>query len=204
MELVNLMYKYINKFINSDEVVKELTNIDYSKYSLKEQDIIKKLLQDIKESKENILNEEDEVERERKRKLEELLNIFDKAINKGNIAKDDLEMLKKQKRQLLKDKDEIRDGGKLYETIFELLTKNSLVNKYAKKMNDEELLDFITQYINAPLPPNLSQQDFDDLVKVGIKKDKREALWRLAFNYNRKGIDFSLIDVFSLFLYSFN
>jgi len=32
------------------------------------------------------------------------------------------------------------------------------------------------------------------LVKVGIEEDKREALWRLAFNYNGKNKDFSLIE----------
>lgn len=36
MELVNLMYRYINKFINVDELIKGLENIDLSNYSEEE------------------------------------------------------------------------------------------------------------------------------------------------------------------------
>lgn len=61
-------------------------------------------------------------------------------------------------------------------------------------MNDLELLNFITQYISVSLPPNIDQEKFNDLVKVGIKEDKREALWRLAFNYKMRKMDFILIE----------
>ena len=61
-------------------------------------------------------------------------------------------------------------------------------------MNDLELLNFITQYISVSLPPNIDQEKFNDLVKVGVKEDKREALWRLAFNYNKRKKDFTLIE----------
>ena len=44
-----------------------------------------------------------------------------------------------------------------------------------------------------PNPPHLTQEKFDELVAEGIKNDQREALWRLAFNYNGKNIDFSKI-----------
>lgn len=33
MELVNLMYRYINKFLNSKDLLKELKNLDLTKYS---------------------------------------------------------------------------------------------------------------------------------------------------------------------------
>lgn len=61
-------------------------------------------------------------------------------------------------------------------------------------MNDYELLEFIAQYISVPIPPQIDQEKFNDLVKVGIKNNEREWLWRLAFNYNRKNKDFSLIE----------
>ena len=60
-------------------------------------------------------------------------------------------------------------------------------------MNDLELLEFITQYICMPNTPRITQNKFDSLVMVGIKDNKRESLWRLAFNYNQKGLDFSYI-----------
>ena len=59
--------------------------------------------------------------------------------------------------------------------------------------NKEELLTFITRYISVPLPPPIKQEDFNDLVKVGIKEDNREALWRLAVNYDKK-MNFTLIE----------
>ena len=61
-------------------------------------------------------------------------------------------------------------------------------------MNDEQLLQLITQNISAPFPPEISQEKFNDLVYLAITKDKREALWRLAFNYCGKNKDFSLIE----------
>ena len=86
---------------------------------------------------------------------------------------------------------------KLFEDIFYLMTRNELVCKYAKSMNDKELLEFIAQYILVPLPPPLEQEEFHNLVQAGIEEDKREWLWRLAVNYNHKGFDFSkIVDYF--------
>lgn len=61
-------------------------------------------------------------------------------------------------------------------------------------MRDLELLEFITQYISAPMTPNINQETFDNLVDVGIKEDKREALWRLVFSYNGKNKYFTRIE----------
>lgn len=70
----------------------------------------------------------------------------------------------------------------------------SLVNKnYDKKMNDLELLEFIAQCVCPPMVPNISDETFANLVKIGIKEDKRGALWRLAFNYKGKKKDFTPI-----------
>ena len=197
MDLVNLMYRYINKFINSDELLKELKNIDLSKYSKKEIKEINQLISNVQVIKNNIPNEIDEIENNRISKTDYILDSLKRAKNDLKYNLNDKEaksFVDKQYNRLLKEKENIRDGGELYEGLFELLTKNSLVNKYAKKMNDDELLDFITSYISVPLPPVLTQKEFDDLVRVGIKGDKRESLWRLAFNYNRKKINFFLIE----------
>ena len=61
-------------------------------------------------------------------------------------------------------------------------------------MNDSKLLKFITKYIYVPFPPVLTQEEFNNLVDTGIKENKKESLWRLAFNYNRKNKDFSKIE----------
>ena len=44
MDLVNLMYRYINKFINSDKLIEELKKINLHNYSLEEQEQIKNLI----------------------------------------------------------------------------------------------------------------------------------------------------------------
>lgn len=188
MELVNLMYRYVNRFINSNELIKELKKIDISNYQDKE--VINKLIKDIEEVREKTPNEIDKVEKKRLEQIDHLLDKFKEVNASDEQAK---EFIEKQYNNLLKDKERVRDGGKLYTKIVNLLTNNSVINKSASKMNDKELLTFITRYISVPLPPPIKQEDFNDLVKVGIEEDNREALWRLAVNYDKK-MDFTLIE----------
>lgn len=65
MELVNLMYQYVNRFINSEELFNELNKIDISKYSDEDKKIINKLIDNVKNIRENIPNEIDDVEKNR-------------------------------------------------------------------------------------------------------------------------------------------
>ena len=188
MELVNLMYRYVNRFINSNELIKELKKIDISNYQDKE--VINKLIKDIEEVKEKTPNEIDKVEKKRLEQIDHLLDKFKEVNTSDEQAK---EFIEKQYNNLLKDKERVRDGGKLYTRVANLLTNNSVINKSASEMNDKELLTFITRYISVPLPPPIKQEDFNDLVKVGIEEDNREALWRLAVNYDKK-MDFTLIE----------
>lgn len=190
MELVNLMYRYVNRFINSNELINELKKIDISNYSEKDKKVIDKLIKDIEEVRDKTPNEIDEVEKKRLEQIDYLLDKFKEVNTSDEQAK---EFIEKQYNNLLEDKEKIKDGGKLYTKITDLLTNNSVINKSASKMNDKELLTFITRYISVPLPPPIKQEDFNDLVKVGIKEDNREALWRLAVNYDKK-MDFTLIE----------
>lgn len=193
MELANLMYRYINKFINSKELLKELKKIDLNKYLDKEIDDINQLILNVEKINNNIPNEVDAVEKKRISKIEYFLSIIENTIKNDNSEKTK-EIIERQYDKLTNDKNTVRDGGELYSTLFNLLTRHPLICEYCKKMSDIELLEFITEYISAPLPPVLNQADFNDLVKVGTENDKRESLWRLAFNYNNKNIDFSLIE----------
>lgn len=194
MELVNLMYKYINKFINGNDLLNSLKAIDKNKFSEEEKEIIDKLICDIENIVETVPNEIDEIEKKRIEDLDKILCALKKGKENENNSDEAKEYMNNHYQKLLKEKEIVRDGGKLFNDIFDVMTSNSLIVEYAKKMNDEELLDFITQYISVPLPPKITQDEFDDLVKVGIENDKREKLWRLAFNYNHKNIDFSLIE----------
>lgn len=190
MELVNLMYRYVNRFINSNELINELKKIDISNYSEKDKKVIDKLIKDIEEVRDKTPNEIDEVEKKRLEQIDYLLDKFKEVNTSDEQAK---EFIEKQYNNLLEDKEKARDGGKLYTKIVNLLTNNSVINKSASKMNDKELLTFITRYISVPLPPPIKQEDFNSLVRIGIKEDNREALWRLAVNYDKK-MDFTLIE----------
>ena len=190
MELVNLMYRYVNRFINSNELINELKKIDISNYSEKDKKVIDKLIKDIEEVRDKTPNEIDEVEKKRLEQIDYLLDKFKEVNTSDEQAK---EFIEKQYNNLLEDKEKVRDGGKLYTKIVNLLTNNSVINKSASKMNDKELLTFITRYISVPLPPPIKQEDFNSLVRIGIKEDNREALSRLAVNYDKK-MDFTLIE----------
>lgn len=194
MDLVYLMYDYINKFINIDELLLRLKNIDLSKYSKTEVKQIEELISDVEKIKIEIHNEIDEVEIKRIASVNKSLAFLEEARSKSDVDEESKEFIETHYAKLLKEKDIVKDGGKLYSSIFDLMTNNSIVNKYAGELEDEDLLNFITRYIHVSFPPKISQEAFNDLVKIGIKLDKREALWRLAFNYNQKGKDLTLIE----------
>lgn len=194
MDLVSLMYKYINRFINSDELLESLEELDLNNFTDEEKVSIKKLIDDIKSIKDKIPNEVDEIEKNRIEINEKYVNGIDKILQNNTLENKLKEKFLKIREGLLEDKKKVKDGGKLYESLFTLLADNDLINYYCDLLNDYELLEFIAQYISVPMPPQISQEKFNDLVKVGIENDEREWLWRLAFNYNEKNKDFSLIE----------
>ena len=197
MDLVHLMYRYINRFINSTELLEELLHLNLDSYPLDEKKQVQKLILDIQNINNKISNEVDELEMKRLLKLDKLLDLFDE-VKLDYLDDEEKKLFLKMQKSLFDDKNKDKDSGLLYETVFHLLTNHELICKYARQMNDLELLDFITQYISVPFPPVLTQNDFNELVKVGIKYDEREKLWRLAFNYGSKGMDFSLIEDYFL------
>lgn len=194
MDLVTLMYKYINRFINSDELLKSLEELDLNKFTAEEKISINKLIDDIKIIKEKTENEVDEIEKNRLETIEKYVNGIDRILQNNNLENKLKEKFLKIKQDLMEDKKKVKDGGKLYESIYILLTDNELINHYWDLMNDYELLEFIAKYISVPMPPQITQDKFNDIVNAGIKNDEKEWLWRLALNYSQKNIDFSLIE----------
>lgn len=193
MELVDLMYRYINKFIGCDDLLAEFGNIDLTKYRVEEIASIEKIIRSIEKVCDSVPNECDEIELQRRNHLENLLAMFESTLSKMDVDDENCAFLKEQQARLVKEKSKQRDGGKRYAAIFEILTQNDLIGKYAKAMDTRELLDFITKYISVPVPPNIEQEVFDALVDVGIRDDAREKLWRLASNYEYSSFDFSRI-----------
>lgn len=194
MDLVNIIYRYINRFINSQKLINLLEDIDKTKFSKSEADEIEILLGEVKKVIETVSIEIDQVEIRRMASLNHILENLKKIKTNEKNSKEAKEFAEDRYNSLIKDKEAIRDSGPRYDKLYELLVNNSVHIKYCEKMNELELLEFITQYISAPITPNIDQATFNDLVTAGIKTDKREALWRLAFNYNRKKKDFTGIE----------
>ena len=185
-KLLNICYKFFNRFITADRLIEQLTNMDKSKITKEEQN---KLIEEIKTIAKNVPNEMDEFVIQNKDKTK---NMIDKL---KNIPKDDknFDFLNKYLENLKKDYEKGTDSYERWFKITDCINKNNYFNKVFESLTDYELLEFIAQNISAPFPPNLNQEEFDKLVKVGIEKDEREWLWRLAFNYESRNINFDLI-----------
>ena len=177
MDIVRLWYDYGNRLINSDELLSEL-----NKYDIAE---IKRLIKEIKKIKKAIPNEIDEIERNRLKKLNQALEGL-KKIDKKNISEDDLKLLENTIKNVENEKLIVHDGDELYENILNALNNCHLVSDYLNKMNNEQLFDLITSYINVDTPIKIDAATFADLVAIGIKKGNSELLWRLGFNYTEK------------------
>ena len=185
-ELLNICHKFLNRFINSDELIEELNNIDKKEMSKEEIKKLDKLIMDIKEIIANIPNKIDEYVIGKKKKVNNLIDKFE------TIPKDE-DIINRLLNNLKKDNEKEIDSHERWLAIAQCIDENDYFNTCFDNLSDNELLEFISQYIQVPFPPQLSQEKFEKLVKVGIENDEREWLWRLALNYERRNINFDLI-----------
>lgn len=197
MDLVNMVYEYINKFIDSKELLKKLENMDLSDYPENEKKLIEKLIVDLNKIIETTPNEVDDSETNIQEMGKVFISEIENALATEDLDDEEKEFLTKQLEEVIAEVNKVRDGGKLYDNVADLVSNHELFNEYFDSMNIEELLEFITSYTYVPLPPVLAQDGFDALVNEGVDKDKREALYRLASNYSGRDIDFArIVDYF--------
>lgn len=192
-ELLNICYKFFNRFITADILIEQLTNIDKTNLSKNDIEETNKIISDIKKIADNTPNEVDEYVTKKKETISNLIKKIEQ------IPKDDnnSDFLNRQLDNLKKDYDREMDSHERWFAITDCIDRNDYFTKIFESLTDYELLEFIAQNIQAPFPPNLTQEEFDKLVKVGIEKDEREWLWRLAFNYERSKINFdNIVDYF--------
>lgn len=194
MNTVKLMYLYRNKYINSDELLEELENLDLSNFSQNGIKQIHQLVCDIKKIKDTIPNEVDDYEKQRMKSIDHTIELLETMKKQNDFENCVKEKLKKYDKQLHQAKKQKRDGGKLYETILKLLMGNPMINSNLKKMSDEDLLAFITEHISVPNPLSITKEKFNTLANLAMKQDDRETLWRLAFNYNCQQMDMETIE----------
>ena len=188
-DFLNICYKFLNRFIVCDKLIEQLNNMDKKSLSKKEVNSIDKIIDNIKEISSNHPNIEDEYVIKRKQKIEQLMERI------KNIPKDENneEFLSKELRNLENEYNKEIDSRERWIEVAQYITDNEYFNNCYDNLSKKELLEFITQYIKASYPPKLTNEEFEELVKIGIEDDKREALWRLAFNYEDSGKDFNPI-----------
>ncbi|MBE6157556.1 MAG: hypothetical protein E7160_02060 [Firmicutes bacterium] len=189
IELLNICYKFFNRFITASTLVEELAKIDKKNIPQENVEKIESLIGEIKEVLKNNPNRVDEYVTIKKEKIKNLIEKLDK-IPKAN---DNSKMLEKHIKNLKNDYEKEMDSHERWAAVMSCITKNEYFNNIMDNLTKNELLEFIVQYIQAPLPPHLTQKEFDELSEICIKNDKREWLWRLAFNYSKRNINFDKI-----------
>ena len=194
MNLVNIVYRYVNRYINSEELLTLLKTIDESSFSAEEIIEINKLLDEVENIIRTVPIEIDNEERKRIASINRILSTLEKVKNNKENNQEVLDTVKRQYDNLIREKKKVRDSGPRYIELSKSLTMNKTYISYCQKMNPKELLEFITQYISVPMPPRIDQDLFDEMVEAGIKEDKREALWRLVFNYVGRNKDFARVE----------
>ena len=195
MQLLNISYKYVNRYINAEEFVSMLKGIDKSNLTKKDINETKKFIEDI----ENIIvdnpNEVDELVMKEKEKTKKMLNKLDQI--KNIELNKDSEFLLSIVNNLEHEYDREVDSKDRWLKILDYFKSNKYYTNLCRSLSDYELLEYIAQYIHAKCPPMIDQELFDRLVEVGISKDEREYLWRLAFNYLNSGFNFDkIVDYF--------
>ena len=191
-ELLNICYKYLNRFINASELVNKLSDINIELYSKKDKKEIDKFILGLEKVIRKYPNKEDSFIINEKKKIKELISKFENIPEKVDDKKTK-EYIDKQIKALNKDYERVVDSQDRWIAVSDYITSNKYFNNIFESLTDYEMLEFIAQYISAPFTPNFTQEEFDRLVNVGIDKDEREWLWRLAFNYENRGIKFDLI-----------
>lgn len=192
-ELLKICYKFLNRFITADELIKMLNDIDKNKYSKEEREELDKLIKEIIVILNKTPNEVDEFIINKKKKINEMIEMLEEIPQNENY----FDFLNKQIESLRNDYNKEIDSHKRWLAVVDYISESEYFNKSFQSLSDYELLEFIAQYISVPFPPKLKQEEFDRLVKVGIENDKREWLWRLAFNYEESNFDFdSIVDYF--------
>ena len=186
-ELLNICYKFFNRFITADVLIEMLNNMDMKNLSNKEKKKINNLIKEISEIEVNTPNEIDEYVINKKESINEIIKKID-IIPKDAIPEG---FLNKYLTSLKNDYDKEMDSHDRWFKIIDCISNNEYFNNCFNSLSDYELLEFIAQYIEVPFPTKLNQEEFERLVKVGIEHDEREWLWRLALNYEQQNINYN-------------
>ena len=107
MDLVNIIYRYVNRFINSEELLHLMENIEKTNFSKKELVQINQLIDKIKEIIEKVPIKIDKMEKNRIATIEHMIKLFGKNLESEKLDEKSKEIVLKEYNQLLKDKEKI-------------------------------------------------------------------------------------------------
>lgn len=189
MELLNICYQFFNILITADELIEMLDNMDKSNLSKKELESTNELINGIKEIENNIPNEEDDFVRNRREKIRTLIE----KIKSIPTDAENEEYINEKIKHLEEDYKAEMDSKERWATIAEYINENKYFTECFDSLTNYELLKLISNYVSVPFPPQITEEKFQDLIKAGIENDKREYLWRLAFNYEDSKFNFDAI-----------
>ena len=79
MDFVNIIYRYVNRFINSEELIHNLESLDKEKFSKQENEEIEKIIKEVKEIVKTIPIKIDQIEINRLTMMNRLLDALDEA-----------------------------------------------------------------------------------------------------------------------------
>lgn len=198
MDFLDIVYKYRNRFINSEELVNKIENIN--KDNLDKDDLVSldNILVDVKNIIKNTKITLDEVEINKRKEIQKNIKVLEDVLNNSkNKDEMTIKFIKENLSSLKEEENIVRDSGNRYEEIKKYLENSKLFKKYYDNISDNDLLNLITHYITVPNPFKLSSEKLNDLIDLGIKIDSMEKLLRLAFSYGVSGLDTSkIVDYF--------
>lgn len=189
MEFLKLCQKYFNRYLNAEDFLKNLKALDKD-LNKNEKASFDALTTSVEEIIRETNDDSDELIEQELKQLEASIKQIDDILKKSKKVPPEL---KDELARMRKDAKRPRDNFDRWTRICDAIKENKLYQKRFDEMTDEQLLELIAEDMRAPRPVPIDADQFNRLVEVGIKNDRREWLWRLAFNYFDKGFDYNQI-----------
>jgi len=190
MEFQKICKEYLNRYINSAELLNRLKELNLSGLSEANMTSLNALVISIESIVNETSDETDELVKTEIRKNKENISTIETIVKKNKeVPQDLLDYLARQKEELEKPRDNFERWGMICDAI----TQNKYYQESFAALTDADLLSLIAQDIKAPRPIQIDAEKFNRLVDAGIAGDQRESLWRLALNYAEQDFDFQRI-----------
>ena len=181
MEYLKICQQYFNRYINVFELQEALKSLDLKALSEDDQVSFSALIISIEEILKETNEDQDELVKEELKHLEASIAQLEKLQN-DKMPKELVQHLEK----LRESRTAKRDNFERWTKISDAIKENVLFRKTLDSLSNLELLELISEDMSAARPIPIEEDKFKELIKTGIENDKREWLWRLAFNYDKK------------------